>query len=577
MRSFQSALEGKTDDQKKVAEKLKELGYDPQNPFEAYRDPDELKRRIEERGWELKDVFKGRIFSDFPVYKCNKCGGDTIYPVCEECYEKTTRLYNCPVCKKNFETEQCPKCKAKNEKGEEVPVKTLPYKKQSIDIHHYFNSALKRIGTRNYPELIKGVRGTSNKDHTPENLLKGILRAMHKIYVNKEGTVRYDMTESPLTAFKPKEVRTPIEKLKELGYTHDMHGKPLENEEQILELRVQDVILPSCPESSEEGADQVLFRVSKFMDDLLEKLYHLPRFYNLEKPGDLAGHLVVGLSPHTSAGVVARIIGFSKTQVFLAHPVYHCLLRRDADGDEACVILMLDALINFSRHYLPAHRGATQDAPLVLTSKIIPKEVDDMVFDIEMVSEYPLEFYEAAEKYTPVREFKMEQLKNHLGTPHEYYGFGFTHDTTDINQGVRCSAYKSIPTMEEKVHGQMELAEKIRAVDETDVARLVIERHFLRDIKGNLRKFSMQQFRCVDCNEKFRRPPLRGRCTKCNGNLIFTIAEGSVVKYLEPSIQLAEKFSLPPYLKQTLELTKERIESVFGKEREKQEGLGKWF
>ncbi len=520
----------------------------------------------------------GIITAEFPMYQCKKCNRETIYPICEECYEQTTRLYACPGCKKIFETEQCPKCKSKNDKGEEVFVKTIPYKRQPLDIHHYFDAALKRIGTRQYPELIKGVRGTSNKDHTPENLLKGILRAMHKIYVNKEGTVRYDMTESPLTAFKPKEVRTSIKKLKELGYTHDISGEPLENEDQIVELKVQDVILPSCPErGAEEGADQVLFRVSKFIDDLLEKLYKLPRFYNLKTTEDLTGHLVTGLSPHTSAAVVARIIGFSKTQGFLAHPIYHCLLRRDCDGDEACVMLMLDALINFSRHYLPAHRGATQDAPLVLTSKIIPKEVDDMVFDLEMVSEYPLEFYEAAEKYTPVREFKMEQLKQHLGTPHEYYGFGFTHDTTDINQGVRCSAYKSIPTMAEKVKGQIELAEKIRAVDQTDVARLVIESHFLRDIKGNLRKFSTQQFRCVDCNEKFRRPPLKGKCTKCEGKIIFTVSEGSVIKYLEPSIQLAERCALPAYLKQTLELTKERIESVFGKEKERQEGLGKWF
>ena len=285
----------------------------------------------------------------------------------------------------------------------------------------------------------------------------------------------------------------------------------------------------------------------------------------------------MGMSPHTSAAVVARIIGFSKTQVFLAHPIYHCLLRRDADGDEACVMLMLDALINFSRHYLPAHRGATQDAPLVLTSKIIPSEVDDMVFDMEKVSEYPLEFYEAAENYMPSRDFQMDQLKNHLGKPSEYYGFGFTHDTTDINHGARWSAYKRLPTMREKVYGQMEVAERIRAVDEADVARLVIERHFLRDIKGNLRKFSMQQFRCVDCNEKFRRPPLSGKCTKCSGKIIFTIAEGSVIKYLEPSIQLAESCSLPPYLRQTLDLVKERIESVFGKDEDRQEGLGKWF
>ena len=86
----------------------------------------------------------------------------------------------------------------------------------------------------------------------------------------------------------------------------------------------------------------------------------------------------------------------------------------------------------------------------------------------------------------------------------------------------------------------------------------------------------MQEFRCVDCNEKYRRPPLNGKC-RCGGKLIFTIAEGSVIKYLMPSLFLAEKYNLPSYLKQNLELTKQRIESVFGKLDDRQEGLIKWF
>jgi DNA polymerase II large subunit len=131
--------------------------------------------------------------------------------------------------------------------------------------------------------------------------------------------------------------------------------------------------------------------------------------------------------------------------------------------------------------------------------------------------------------------------------------------------------------MEEKMEGQMKLAEIIRAVNESGVAKLVIEKHFLKDIKGNLRKFSMQQFRCVKCNEKFRRPPLIGKCPKCNGRIIFTISEGSIIKYLGHSIRLAEYYNLPPYLQHSLELTKRRIESVFGKDKEKQEGLTKWF
>ena len=237
----------------------------------------------------------------------------------------------------------------------------------------------------------------------------------------------------------------------------------------------------------------------------------------------------------------------------------------------------MDALLNFSRKLLPGHRGARQDAPLVLTIKLIPKEVDDMVFDMDVVWKYPLEFYEAAEEWKEPWDIKLEQLKDRLDTEKQYEGIGFTHSISDINLGVICSAYKKLPTMQEKVYGQMELANKIRAVDENDVARLVIERHFIRDIKGNLRKFSQQQFRCVKCNEKYRRPPLVGQCTKCGGRIIFTIAEGTIIKYMEPALSLADKYDIPVYLKQTLNLTQNMIESVFGKDPEKQEGLGRWF
>ena len=154
---------------------------------------------------------------------------------------------------------------------------------------------------------------------------------------------------------------------------------------------------------------------------------------------------------------------------------------------------------------------------------------------------------------------------------------GFTHDITNLNKAVSCSAYKILPSMEEKLKGQMDLAEKLRSVDASDVARLVIEKHFLKDTKGNLRKFSMQEFRCVHCNEKFRRPPLIGKCTKCSGKIIFTISEGSVGKYLEPTISLAKKYNVSPYLQQVIELLKVRMESVFGKEPDKQVGLGAWF
>ena len=216
------------------------------------------------------------------------------------------------------------------------------------------------------------------------------------------------------------------------------------------------------------------------------------------------------------------------------------------------------------------------DAPLVLTATLNPSEVDDQVHGLDVAWHYPLELYEAAEAYKNPWDVKIDQLKNHLGKTTQFEGFGYTHPVQNINNAVLYSAYKSLPSMYEKMQGQMRLAEKIRAVDTTDVSRLIIEKHFIKDIKGNLRKFSQQKFRCVKCNEKFRRPPLIGKCTNCGEKIIFTISYGSIVKYLEPSLELAHKYDVSPYPKQTLELVKERIESIFGRDKDKQVRLEGW-
>ena len=504
----------------------------------------------------------GKIIAEFPTYLCKNCNAETIYRVCESCGKRAVQLYNCSICGK---TQSCNHNPAL-------------FAKKAIDIRHYMASACKKLDENVYPDLIKGVRGTSNRNHIPEHLLKGVLRAKHGIAVNKDGTTRYDMSELPITHFKPIEIGASVESLVKLGYSHDIEGNRIASPEQIVEIMPQDVILPSNVEVTEDSADVVLLRIANFVDELLVTLYNLKPFYNIKNKQELIGQLVIGLAPHISAGVTGRIIGFSKTQGLLAHPLFHAAMRRDADGDEACIMLAMDTLLNFSRHYLPDSRGAkTMDSPLVLIPRIIPAEVDDMAHRFDVAWKYPLELYEAALSYKMPFSVAVELLGSRLGTEKQYEGIGYTNDIQNINSGVVVSAYKTIPSMEEKLKGQMVLAERIRAVDPKDVARLVVEKHLLKDIRGNLRKFSNQQFRCSKCNKKFRRPLLSGGCDDCGGNLLFTVSEGTVTKYLEPAISLAEKYAVSPYLIQVLDLTKQRIAEVFGKEKDRQEGLGRWF
>jgi len=427
-----------------------------------------------------------------------------------------------------------------------------------INLSEELKLAKNNIKMRDLPETIKGVQGTISKHKTPEPLEKGLLRAKHKLPVFKDGTTRFDMTDAPLTHFKPKEIHVSIQTLKKLGYTEDHRGNPLEQDNQICELKVQDVVIS-------KACAEYFVNVSRFIDDLLVKFYKLNRFFKIRRLEDLTGHLAVGLAPHTSAGSLARIIGFTDAQVCFAHPFYHAAKRRNADGDEDGLMLLMDALLNFSHAYIPDKRGGRMDLPLIITTRIDPSEVDKEAHNVDTLARYPIDFYEATLRHEHPKELEdvMDLVSSRLGTELQYEQFGFTHDTDDISAGPKMSSYKTLKTMMDKMNSQLDLAAKIRAVDEADVAYKVIERHFLPDILGNLRAFSKQSVRCPICNITYRRIPINGKCRKCNGKLILTVHEKSVKKYLEISKKVAEKYHIPSYARQRIKLVEKSIDSLF--------------
>ncbi|RLF26149.1 MAG: DNA polymerase II large subunit, partial [Thermoplasmata archaeon] len=299
-------------------------------------------------------------------------------------------------------TRLCPKCGKKTHRvfctcGTHTEISNGRVEVLEINLAEELKIAQKNLKERNLPETIKGVIGTISKHKTPEPLEKGILRAKYNVHVFKDGTTRFDMTDAPLTHFKPREIGVSIERLKQLGYKKDYLGNDLTEENQICELKVQDVIISKvCAE--------YFTRVAKFIDDLLVRFYSLERFYKIKKLEDLTGHLVVGLAPHTSAGALSRIIGFTDAQVCYAHPYYHAAKRRNADGDEDGLMLLMDALLNFSHAYIPDKRGGKMDLPLILTTRIDPSEVDKEAHNLDTLSMYPLEFYEATLRHANPRE-----------------------------------------------------------------------------------------------------------------------------------------------------------------------------
>ena len=494
-----------------------------------------------------------KLKAELVLYQCPKCKEQLIFPFCKKCNERAIILRKCPNCGKIMLNEKCRICKKE----------TVCYDEREIELKKLMQEAMKRVGK---VDNIKGVKGLMSGKKIPELLEKGILRAKHKLYVFRDGTCRFELLNAPLTHFKPKEIGLSIEKLKELGYNRDVNGEELRNCEQILELKPQDVII-------NENAGEWLLRMSKFIDELLEKVYGLKRYYNAERKEDLIGQLIVCLAPHTSAGIVGRVIGFSKTRLGWGHPYFFMATRRNFDGDQNSIMLLMDALINFSVSYLAEKSGGKMDAPLVITIALDPTEIDDEVYDMEVCKEYPLEFYyETLRNGSPFLE-NISVVGKKLGKENQYINFYYTHETENFCGGPTKTSYVKLKTMEEKIFAQDKLQKRIVAVDAKDALERVLSNHFLPDIMGNARAFSRQKFRCTKCNSKYRRIPLKGKCLKCGNDLILTIAEGTVKKYLEIAKRIVAENKLSTYISQRIALIEEEVNTIFIKMDERQKSL----
>ncbi len=448
--------------------------------------------------------------------QCRNCGNETPFTICEKCGSVT---YN--------ENTQ---------------------RKIKINLNEALEKAEARLNVYDIKEL-KGVKKLMSRNNNVEPLEKGILRSKHDISINKDGTCRYDMSDIPITHFKKKELNLTSEQLIKLGY----------KDKEINEIYPQDLIIP-------ENAAKYLLNVANFIDDLLVKYYNVEPYYMCNNINDLIGHIVIGLAPHTSGGIVGRIIGFSKVNAGYAHPFYHAAKRRNCDGDEDSIMLLLDGLLNFSKSFLPSTTGGLMDAPLVLTVLLDPEEIDKEAMNVDTLYKYPLEFYESTEKNLPPANIEniMETMKVKMKNEDKYTDSGFSFDTDDLNEGVVLSAYKTIGSMEEKIEKQLGLATKLRSVDENDVAARVISSHFLPDMFGNMRSFFTQEFRCTKCNTKYRRVPLSGKCLKCgSSNIILTIHHGSIVKYLKETEKVMDDYKLPEYLQYQIKRLIDSIDDTF--------------
>ncbi|MDR3101908.1 MAG: DNA polymerase II large subunit [Methanocalculaceae archaeon] len=510
---------------------------------------------------------EGLIHVEAGERKCPHCRVVTFKSRCPHCGSHTEAVYRCPRCSTAGQPngELCPRCGS--------PLVCRKENLMSLRQEYIAALAVTCLSASDIPEL-KGVRGLSSRERVVEPLEKGILRAANGVYVFRDGTVRYDMIDLPLTHFRPAEISVSIEKLRIIGYTKDRHGRELVSSDQLVELLPQDILVS-------EDCGEYLVRVAKYIDQLLERLYNLGPFYRAEAPEDLVGQLVMGLAPHTSAGVLARLIGFTKAKAGYAHPFYHAAKRRNCDGDEDCVMLLMDGLVNFSRSFLPSTRGGTMDAPLVLTTTLNPKEVDKETLNVDVMSRYPLAIYLACLTYTPPKTLEniVDHVESRLGTPAQFEGFSFSHDTRDISDGPLDTMYTNpmLKGTTEKIKAELALADRIRAVETDDLVERIINSHLMPDLIGNLRAFSRQSFRCPRCKRSFRRIPISGKCTKCGAVLKATMHKGNVTKYLEIAKYMSEHYKLSEYTNQRIAVMEMNIWSTFGQKEKQQMDLSDFF
>jgi len=507
---------------------------------------------VGEQGGPRRDLVeaasKGNLFVDLINAVCETCGTPSTSASCPNCGSAVNLIKSCPNCGRSFKGEVCPICRLSG----------VPYKTTVYPIKEVLKRAEERLGVKAASPL-KGVKSLMNFTKIPEAIEKGILRQKHNLYVYKDGTIRFDATNVALTHFKPNQIGVPVERLRALGYDVDIFGRPLVDGEQIVELFVQDVILPI-------NAAEHLLNVARFIDELLTKFYGLEAVYNFKCKDDLIGCLIVGLAPHTSVGVLGRVIGFTNTQVCYAHPYWHSAKRRDCDGDGDSIMLLLDLLLNFSREFLPEQIGGLMDAPLLLQPMILPKELQRQAHNFDCAAEYPLAFYEATlRKEMPQNVLDLiDVVKKRLNKKEQYEGLYFTHYTNHLEIGRPRSAYSTLKTVTEKVEKQVELASLIRAVDPALVVSSVLKTHLLRDIQGNLSAYTTQKFRCRRCGESFRRLPLQGICPVCGDVLLATVSKNSIEKYVGLAARLLNRFDVEEYLKMRFDVLMRELEELFG-------------
>ncbi|MEK6929066.1 MAG: DNA polymerase II large subunit, partial [Thermoproteota archaeon] len=144
---------------------------------------------VNDKGGPTRDLLKAsrqdNFFTNIFNRHCNECNEPSIGIKCSKCGTKTSIIYRCSNCRDELDNPYCEKCKRKASSHSH---RAFPLKAKLL-------IAQEKMGLR-AQEPFKGVKELINQDRIAEPLEKGLVRQNFGLTVFKDGTVRFDATNS---------------------------------------------------------------------------------------------------------------------------------------------------------------------------------------------------------------------------------------------------------------------------------------------------------------------------------------------------------------------------------------------
>lgn len=503
----------------------------------------------------LGSTIRKNLTADATTYTCrdNTCSSYdqlTLYYKCKSCGKRTVETYY------HFYDDTSEKLT--QERYDELSEQEKKSYHSTKRINYDFLNSSKVLNIlKKERVLIDDVKGLVEPQTTYlEPIEKGIYRTKHNLTTFKDGTCRYDMTDMVCTHFYPYEIGLTIEKVKELGYVRNYKGEQISSIYDLITLHPQDLIVS-------EDCLEYLFNITKYLDDLLVNYYEKPSYYNLKDKSELIGHLVLGIAPHICTATVGRIIGSVKVRGLYAHPFYTSAKRRNCDGDEDSIFLLLDSFLNYSLKYIPKRRGRLMNIPHLINKVINPTEMDKEVYNMDnsSFSDYPYEKMNCSS--LSVKETS-ESIQTYSKFKKQVVSEVFSHKCKDLSMGTLQNYYLDINTTEEKLEEVLKLTEQINCVPSITLIERLLSCHLLPDLIGNTRTYLNQKKKCKNCKRKYLRVTFSGNCVDCNKPLTTTVYFNMVIKYLEKIKEFKNKYQnqLPLYLLEKIELAIQDVEMI---------------